>query len=55
MFINGWTGDPDINLYTNGQEGFFLIKKQEIHPEKKTISSTNGAGQIGCLHVEEWK
>jgi hypothetical protein len=30
-----------------------LIKKPKSYNEKKKISSTNGAGLIGCLHVEE--
>jgi hypothetical protein len=31
--------------------------KSEIHAgkKKKTASSTNGAGQTGCLHVEKYK
>jgi hypothetical protein len=36
-----------------------LIKKQETHIQKtnqnKTTSSTNGAGQTGCLHSKEYK
>ena len=32
---------------------FFI--KPEIHNGKKKVSSTNGAGQTGWLHVEEFK
>ena len=38
------------NLYT-----WFLIKKPEIHTEKKIAYSANVDGQAGCLHVEECK
>ena len=32
-----------------------FIKKPEIHTGNKIASSTNGAGQTGCLHVEEYR
>jgi hypothetical protein len=46
----------DINPHTYGYMlFFFFIKKPEIHTRQMTASSTNGAGQIGQLHVEEFK
>jgi len=32
-----------------------FIKKPEIHTGNKIASSTDGAGQTGCLHVEEYR
>lgn len=30
-------------------------KEEIIHNTEKTTSLTNGADQLHCLHVEEWK
>lgn len=35
--------------------GYLVFIKPEIHTGKQTASSTNGAGQTGCLRVEECK
>lgn len=32
-----------------------LFWNLETHTEEKTMFSTNGVGQTGRLHVEEWK
>ena len=34
---------------------WFVIKKPKPYNGKKKVSSTNGAGLTGCLHVEECK
>lgn len=39
-------------LNLNTYEYLILVSKAETHTERKTTSSINGAGQIGCLHVE---
>ena len=54
------------SMYSNQKDGHtfthpcaldILIKNPEMHTGKKKdkVSSTNGAGQTGCLHVEECK
>ena len=47
------TEGPDMHTY-----GYLIFCKEARNKytlEKKTVSSTNGAGQTGCLHVEECK
>ena len=47
--------DPDINQHTYEHLIFFLTKKPKLYNGKKKTSSTNGAGTIGCQHVEDSK
>jgi hypothetical protein len=54
--LDQWNGSPRYkSTYLWIYAFFFFIKKPEIHTRQMTASSTNGAGQIGQLHVEEFK
>ena len=44
---------PEINPCTQGT--LFLTKEARIYNGAKTVSSINGAGRSGQLHVKEWK
>ena len=41
---------PEINSHTYGQS---TTKEARIYNEEKTVSSINGAGNTGQLHVKE--
>ena len=42
---------PEINPNTYGQ--LIYDKKERTHSGRKTVSSINGAGKTGNLHVKE--
>ena len=41
------TSKPMVNYY--------ITKEERIYSRRKEVSSINGAGKTGKLHVKEWK
>lgn len=46
--------DSLIDAYEHGLTQMPTFPQPTIHTTEKTVSSTNGAGQTGELHVEKW-